>query len=66
MCVFLCVQKIETDETKTRQEVEEQMTGDEVTEAGQRLAQVVMSPVAQSGKLPGVVEERMTGDEMTG
>ena len=49
------MQKIETDETKTRQDMEEQMSGDEVTEAGQRLAQVVMSPVAQSGRSPGQV-----------
>ncbi|KAK7475147.1 hypothetical protein BaRGS_00033639 [Batillaria attramentaria] len=40
--------KIETDETKTKEEEEVQVSGDEVIEAGNRLAQVCNSDAAQS------------------
>lgn len=44
--------KIETDESKTHDDMQSEMTGDEVTEAGERLAQVVMSSAAQSALKP--------------
>ncbi|KAK7116491.1 ubiquitin-like modifier-activating enzyme 6 [Littorina saxatilis] len=55
--------KIETDESKSQDEVEENVTGDEVTEAGQRLAQVVMSPAAKSVLKPMVAVEFEKDDD---